>query len=190
MTAKDGRRIVRCYSQDGEDHSDFDVSVLTIPAALREAMIAALVARTAPGTRLTSHHSFEKSYRALKLFDGYLAGLASVPQSPAELTPAHYDGFNDDRRTKGIKTARAELARATAATGPNKGHQRFPRGPARRASPVPAGEPALAQLQQGRAEEDRRGCEDELAFGERAHPRQPAVAGSVPRRGPRRQHRS
>lgn len=48
MTTQDGRRIVRCYSQDGEDRIDFDVSKLAMSEPLREAMIAALVARTAP----------------------------------------------------------------------------------------------------------------------------------------------
>jgi hypothetical protein len=110
MTAEGGRRIVRCYSQDGEDRSDFDVSGLRMPEALREAMIAALVARTAPGAGLTSLHSFEKCYRTLVLFDGYLARLAAPPHSPSEVAPEHFDGFHEDRRAQGIKTVRFELA--------------------------------------------------------------------------------
>ncbi|MGW7363204.1 hypothetical protein ACWGI8_07200 [Streptomyces sp. NPDC054841] len=110
MTAEDGRPIVRCYSQDGEERSDLDVSVLTMPEALREAMIAALVARTEPGAGLTSHHSFEKPYRALVTFDGYLARLATAPQSPPEVDPDHFDGFLEHRRAKGIKSVRGELA--------------------------------------------------------------------------------
>ncbi|AVZ75559.1 hypothetical protein SLUN_28465 [Streptomyces lunaelactis] len=110
MTAEDGRRIVRCYSQDGEDRVDFDVSALTIPEALREPLIAALVARTAPGAGLTSQHSFKKSHQALVAFDRYLMALEVVPQSAAEVAPGHFDGFYDHRKAEGIKTASNELA--------------------------------------------------------------------------------
>ncbi|MFJ2745847.1 hypothetical protein ACIO3O_40020 [Streptomyces sp. NPDC087440] len=109
MTNEDGRRIVRCYGQDGEDRSDLDVSVLTMPDALREAMVAALVVRTAPGGGLTSCHSFKKSFWVLRTFDGYLAGLERVPQRALEVAPEHFDGFGDHRRGKGIKVVRSEL---------------------------------------------------------------------------------
>ncbi|MGW3459739.1 hypothetical protein ACWDE9_09125 [Streptomyces olivaceoviridis] len=109
MTAEDGRRIVRCYSQDGEDRVDFDVSQLSMPKPLREAMIAALVARTAPGAGLTSHHSFRTSYRSLVELDRYLSRLEAAPQSAADIAPTHFDGFYDHRKAEGIKTARNEL---------------------------------------------------------------------------------
>ncbi|MET8013421.1 hypothetical protein ABZU86_16300 [Streptomyces sp. NPDC005271] len=109
MTTEDGRRIVRCYSQDGEDRVDFDVSKLAMPEPLREAMIAALVARTAPDAGLTSHHSFNKSYRSLVEFDRYLTGLETAPQSAAEVGPGLFDGFYGHRKAEGIKTARHEL---------------------------------------------------------------------------------
>ncbi|MEV3845544.1 hypothetical protein AB0L20_18600 [Streptomyces albidoflavus] len=109
MTAEDGRRIVRCYSQDGEDRADYDVSKLATPEPLREAMITALVARTAPGEGLTSRSSFDKSYRALVQFDRYLVGLEAAPQTLAELAPRHFDGFHDHRAAEGIKSARYEL---------------------------------------------------------------------------------
>ncbi|MGW7641593.1 hypothetical protein [Streptomyces decoyicus] len=110
MTAEDGRRIVRCYSQDGEDRLDFDVSGLSLPEALREPLIAALAARTAPGAGLTSRHSFKKSYLALVAFDRYLTALEAVPQSAAEVIPGHFDGFYDHRKAEGIQTASNELA--------------------------------------------------------------------------------
>ncbi|MEV6724921.1 hypothetical protein AB0M94_28770 [Streptomyces xanthochromogenes] len=109
MTAEDGRRIVRCYSQDGEERVDYDVSKLAMPGPLREAMIAALVARTTPGEGLTSHHSFNKSYRSLVEFDRYLTALGTVPQDAAEIAPEQFDGFYDHRKAEGIKSSRHEL---------------------------------------------------------------------------------
>ncbi|MET7772004.1 hypothetical protein [Nocardia sp. NPDC005366] len=108
--SEDGRRIVRCYSQDGKDRRDLDVSILKTPEALREAMIAALVARTAPGAGLTSTHSFEGVYRILVSFDRYLSQLAVVPQSLAEVGAEHFDGFHDDREAAGFKSIRWQLA--------------------------------------------------------------------------------
>ncbi|WP_216918054.1 hypothetical protein [Nocardia noduli] len=108
--SEDGRQIVRCYSQDGQDRRDLDVSVLTMPEGLRAAMIAALVARTAPGAGLNSTHSFESVYRVLVSFDRYLAGLAVVPQSLAEVGSEHFDGFLDDREALGVKSIRWQLA--------------------------------------------------------------------------------
>lgn len=110
VTDEDGRRIVRCYSQDGREHKDLDVSILTTPEALREALIAALVARTAPGAGLTTTPSFESSYRVLVSFDRYLAGLAAVPQSLAEVGSEQFDGFHDDRESAGVKSIRWQLA--------------------------------------------------------------------------------
>ncbi|MFE0120332.1 hypothetical protein ACFWZA_19965 [[Kitasatospora] papulosa] len=110
MTTEDGRRVVRCYSQDGEDRVDYDVSALALPEALREPLIAALVGRTAPGAGLTSPHSSRKSYQALMGFDRYLTGLKVVPRSAAEVTPEHFEGYYDQRKAEGIKTASNELA--------------------------------------------------------------------------------
>lgn len=109
MTAEDGRLIVRCYSQDGEDRHDFDVSALTMSESLREAMIAALVARTAPGAGLTSLHSFKTCHRALLVFDSYLAELDMAPQSPSEVTIEHFDGFYDHRWAYGRSAAQQYL---------------------------------------------------------------------------------
>ncbi|MGW8992587.1 hypothetical protein ACWGRF_22010 [Streptomyces zhihengii] len=109
MTAEDGRRIVRCYSQDGQERADYDVSNLAMPGLLREAMIGALVARTTPGEGLTSRHSFSKSYRALVEFDRYLTALETAPQKADEIAPEQFDGFYDRRKAGGIKTAGHEL---------------------------------------------------------------------------------
>jgi hypothetical protein len=110
LTAGDGRQIVRCYSQDGESLSDFDVSVLTMPQALRVAMVAALVKRTAPGAGLTSRHSFRKAYLALVAFDRYIAMVDSAPEGPSDLLAEHFDGFHEMRASEGISGAAKETS--------------------------------------------------------------------------------
>ncbi|MCZ2524366.1 hypothetical protein [Streptomyces sp. HB2AG] len=110
MTAEDGRQIVRCFSQDGEERVDLDVSALDLPEALHTALVAALAARTAPGKGLTSIESVKKAYRAVVAFARYLTRLDVVPQSAYELTPDQFDGFYEHRKAEGIKTASMELA--------------------------------------------------------------------------------
>ncbi|MEU7292863.1 hypothetical protein AB0A76_06600 [Streptomyces exfoliatus] len=110
MTAEDGRQIVRCYSQDGEEHVDLDVSALALPEALHASLTAALVLRTTPGKGLTSLEAMKKAYRALVNFTRYLTGLGTVPQSASELAPEHFDGYYEHRRDGGIKYASSELA--------------------------------------------------------------------------------
>ncbi|MFE0142784.1 phage integrase N-terminal domain-containing protein [[Kitasatospora] papulosa] len=110
MTTEDGRQIVRCYSQDGEDRVDLDVSALALPEALHASLTAALVLRTTPGKGLTSVETMNKAYRALVNFTRYLTGLDVVPQSASELTPDHFDGFYKHRKAGGIRTASNELA--------------------------------------------------------------------------------
>ncbi|MEU4814913.1 hypothetical protein AB0G03_04600 [Micromonospora aurantiaca] len=109
MTADDGRTIIRCYSQNGEDRRDFDLSELALPSSVREALIAALAARTAPGAGLTSMNCFVRAHLTLRNFDHYLAGLEVIPQEPAQITPEHFDGFQEHRRTRGLKNVRADL---------------------------------------------------------------------------------
>lgn len=47
MTGLDERWVVRCFSQDGAEHRDFDLSKLSMPTELRAAFGSALVKRTA-----------------------------------------------------------------------------------------------------------------------------------------------
>ncbi len=49
LPGHDGRLVVRCFSQDGEEHRDFDLSVLKMAPALKDALADAFVKRTAPG---------------------------------------------------------------------------------------------------------------------------------------------
>jgi hypothetical protein len=102
-----GGSVVRCFSQDGQEHRDYDFSGLRMARPLRDAIVAAFAARTAPGAGLTSLASVESSYHAVTHFDRYLAGLAWPPNQPAQVTPGHYDGFCASRN---IKNAGRELA--------------------------------------------------------------------------------
>jgi hypothetical protein len=93
-----GGSLVRCFSQDGQAHRDYDFSGLTMETRLRDALVAAFVRRTAPGAGLTSLASSDKAYRAVISFDRYLAGSATSPKEPAQLTREHYDGFYATRK--------------------------------------------------------------------------------------------
>ncbi|MBT2405865.1 MULTISPECIES: hypothetical protein [unclassified Streptomyces] len=108
MDSDDGRLLVRCYSQDGEEHRDFHFSPLSMAPGLKDALLAAFVKRTAPGAGLTSLGSMEKSHRALVLFDRYLASLSWPPREASHLTPEHFEGFYDSRSH--IGSASTELS--------------------------------------------------------------------------------
>jgi hypothetical protein len=97
MVAGPGGSLVRCFSQDGQAHRDYDFSGLTTDARLRDAMVAAFAKRTAPGAGLTSLASVDKVYLATVRFDRYLAGMARPPAEPAQLTREHYNGFCSTR---------------------------------------------------------------------------------------------
>lgn len=98
LTGPDERWVVRCFSQDGEEHRDFDLSNLNMPTELRDAFGYAFVKRTAPGAGLTSLHSMDKVYRTLLQFDRYLATLRWPPRTVPQLTPEHVDAFYDSRK--------------------------------------------------------------------------------------------
>ncbi|MFF1844220.1 hypothetical protein ACFVW9_21120 [Streptomyces sp. NPDC058217] len=98
FTSGDGRLVVRCFSQDGNEFADYDLSVLTMATGLRDALTAAFVKRTAPGAGLTSLHSTEKNYWSLVQFDRYLRTLPWPPREVSHLTPEHIDGFYETRK--------------------------------------------------------------------------------------------
>ncbi|MGH3847576.1 MAG: hypothetical protein ACRDS0_40100, partial [Pseudonocardiaceae bacterium] len=93
MVAGPGGSLVRCFSQDGRVHHDYDFSGFIMNTRLRDAVVAAFAKRTAPGAGLTSLQSVDKVYAAAVHFDRYLAGLARPPTEPAQLTREHYNGF-------------------------------------------------------------------------------------------------
>jgi hypothetical protein len=108
LAGEDGRLVVRCYSQGGDEYEDYDFTGLKAPDGLRDALVSGFVARTAPGAGLTSVDSFTHVYRALIHLDRYLAGLRWPPREAAHLTPEHFDGFFESRRH--IGSAPNELA--------------------------------------------------------------------------------
>ncbi|MFF1717217.1 hypothetical protein [Streptomyces sp. NPDC058268] len=99
---------MRCFSEDGEEHRDYDLSVLVMAAGLREALVDALIRRVAPGAGLASLHSTDRVYRVLVKFDRYLATLQWSPREVQHLAPEHFDGFNDSR--KHVASAPEELS--------------------------------------------------------------------------------
>ncbi|MEV8403849.1 hypothetical protein ACFT9I_01220 [Streptomyces sp. NPDC057137] len=90
--------VVRCFSWDGEDHRDYDLSVLTMAAGLRDVLVAAFVKRVAPGAGLNSLNSMNHVYGVLVKFDRYLASLRWPPREVQHLTPEHFDGFYKSRK--------------------------------------------------------------------------------------------
>ncbi|WP_433858471.1 hypothetical protein [Streptomyces kronopolitis] len=89
----DGQVVVRCFSEDGKQHREYNFSALTMEGPLRDSLVAAFVRRTAPGAGLTSVDSFNKVHRALVHFDRYLATLPWPPRELSQITPEHFDGF-------------------------------------------------------------------------------------------------
>lgn len=107
LEGDDGRLVVRCFSQDGQEWKDYGFSQLGTAEALRDALMAAFAVRTAPGAGRTSLESIDKVHRAVVLFDRYLTALSWPPKQASHLTPEHFDGFFESR--KHIMSAPTEL---------------------------------------------------------------------------------
>ncbi len=143
-----GGSVVRCFSQDGQAHRDYDFSGLSMAGPLRDAMAAAFAARTAPGAGLASLSSADKAYRAVTGFDRYLAGLAWPPAEPAQVTPGHYDGFYASR--KHLKSAGRYLANLRNLLVKVEGISDALAG--RLARPLPKRQPPAPKMSYSRAE--------------------------------------
>jgi hypothetical protein len=93
-----------------EEPREFDLTSWKVSPALREAFAAAFSERTRPGGRVRTVQSADKTWRILRTFSNYLAGLVSPPTSPAELTRAHLDGWYLVRRDHvGVNLQLSEL---------------------------------------------------------------------------------
>jgi hypothetical protein len=143
-----GGSVVRCFSQDGQAHRDYDFSGLRMAEPLRAAVVAAFAARTAPGAGLASLSSAEKAYRAVTRFDRYLAGLAWPPEEPAQVTKGHYDGFCASG--KQLRSADRELAVLRSVLVKVEGISDALAG--RLAGPLPKRQPSAPKMSYSRAE--------------------------------------
>jgi hypothetical protein len=143
-----GGSVVRCFSQDGQAHRDYDFSGLAMHARLRDSVVAAFVRRTAPGAGLTSLASADKAYHTVLCFDRYLAGLAWPPKEPSQLTREHYDGFYATRKNlesavRGQADLRKLLVKMEGISDALAGHL---------AGPLPKRRPAKPKQSYSRAE--------------------------------------
>ncbi|MFD4248015.1 hypothetical protein ACFWP3_41550 [Streptomyces sp. NPDC058525] len=96
---------MRCFSQDGTEHQDFDFTRLSSPPALRDSLVAGFERRTRPGGGLASLRSVEHAYRTVVQFDRYMDTLAHRPRSMEQVAPGHFDGFYEHRRQIGTTAA-------------------------------------------------------------------------------------
>lgn len=72
---------------------EFDFTEWPVSLPLRQVFAGAFAERTRPGGRVRTSESAYKTFRTLRRFADYLAGLLSPPTTAAELTPAHLDGW-------------------------------------------------------------------------------------------------
>lgn len=77
---------------------EFDFTDWPVSLELRQAFAAAFAERTRPGGRVRTSDSAYKTFRTLRRFAGYLAGLVNPPSTAGELTPTHLDGWWLPRR--------------------------------------------------------------------------------------------
>jgi hypothetical protein len=89
--------VVRCYDQDGTLQRDFDFAGFAVAPEIRSGLAVAFARRTAAGAGLTSMISMSQLFVTVRLFAGYLAGLAEPVVRMSELGPSHIDGFYDKR---------------------------------------------------------------------------------------------
>ncbi|MFD5063821.1 MULTISPECIES: hypothetical protein [unclassified Streptomyces] len=78
--------------------------------ALRDALVAAFVRRTAPGAGLTSLSTTDKIYRTVVTFDRFLAALPHPPPESSRITPKQFNEFYEERKGRGNSTASQDLA--------------------------------------------------------------------------------
>ncbi|MER6282464.1 hypothetical protein [Streptomyces sviceus] len=97
--------MVRCFSADGSESEDYDFTPLTMPAGLRDELVAAFTKRTAPGAGLTSLYSTNHVFKTVRNLDRYLATLPWPPRQLAQMTVEQFDGFLAFRSTETTNAA-------------------------------------------------------------------------------------
>jgi hypothetical protein len=88
-----GRCTVRVTTEDGRLSKDFDFTQMPISRDLQIAFAAAFDRRTGPCGTCKTLSSAAGCYYGLRRFADYLSGLPSPPRSPAQLRPAHLEGY-------------------------------------------------------------------------------------------------
>jgi hypothetical protein len=92
------RRVVRFTTEDGRTAKDFDFARLPVDPDLQLAFARAFDQLTGPSGTRKRLWTAVKSFEVLRRFAEHLAGLPRPPRSPAQLTPAHLDGYALTRR--------------------------------------------------------------------------------------------
>jgi hypothetical protein len=90
--------VVRFSTEDGRTTKDFDFAMLPVSRELRVAFAQAFDRLSGPSGTRKSLWSAVKPFDVLRRFAHHLGELPRPPRSPAELTPAHLDGYALTRR--------------------------------------------------------------------------------------------
>lgn len=113
LLLEEGRCTVRVTTEDGRLSKDFDFAGMPIARDLQITFAAAFDRRTGPSGTCKSISSAAGYYYGLRTFADYLSGLPSPPRRPAQLRPAHLEGYRIKyagqrslaQRVNGIKRA-------------------------------------------------------------------------------------
>jgi hypothetical protein len=85
----------------------YDFSTLPVSPELQRAFASAFAQRSRPGSGIRAAGTADSAFRRLTKFAEYLASLLRPPQGPADLAPAHLDGWF--LRRSSLKSAGREL---------------------------------------------------------------------------------
>ena len=113
LLLEEGRCTVRVTTEDGRLSKDFDFAGMPIARDLQITFAAAFDRRTGPSGTCKSISSAVGCCYGLRTFADYLSGLPSPPRRPAQLRPAHLEGYRIKyagqrslgQRVNGIKRA-------------------------------------------------------------------------------------
>ena len=93
-----GTLVVRVYPESTEDRRDFDFTCFPVPAELRSWFATTFARSTGPSGTKRRAETAKTGYLHLRRFARYLGSLNQPPARPADLRPAHLDGYGLQRR--------------------------------------------------------------------------------------------
>lgn len=108
VSAEDPLRVLFVPEGRHEPSRVFDFGEFPVADLLQAGLAAAFAERSRAGGRIRAAASADRAYRRLHSFAAYLATLNAPPLTPAQLAPAHLDGWYLQRQ--GLKSASKELA--------------------------------------------------------------------------------